>query len=92
MVIAIALHLLMNARVGGAPLLMSMLNWRFREKDSPRLWPTHVSGWWSNMRQGSWSNRLQSTTALMLLEHAILVSLAAAWIISLAKPLLAADL
>jgi len=29
-VVCIALHLLINAKVGGLPLLLSMLNWRFR--------------------------------------------------------------
>lgn len=85
MVIAIALHLLMNARVGGSPLLLSMLNWRFRQKDSPTLWLAHTSSWWSNVRQVSWSKWLQSITVLPLLEFSILMSIAAAWIISLTK-------
>ncbi|MBE9188981.1 cytochrome b/b6 domain-containing protein [Gloeocapsopsis crepidinum LEGE 06123] len=85
MVVAIALHLLMNARVGGVPLLLSMLNWRFRDKDSPRLWSAHLAQWWSSFQQGSWSNWFQSASVLTVLELAILISIAAAWIIPLFK-------
>ncbi|MGF1604480.1 MAG: cytochrome b/b6 domain-containing protein [Thermosynechococcaceae cyanobacterium] len=87
MVIAIALHLLLNARVGGSPLLLSMLNWRFREQDSPALWSAHLSQGWSRLWQNSWPKRIQSFSTLMILEIVILVSLAAAWIISLVKQL-----
>ncbi|PPS45921.1 cytochrome b/b6 domain-containing protein [Chroococcidiopsis sp. TS-821] len=85
MVSAIALHLLMNARVGGVPLLLSMLNWRFRDKDSPRLWANHLTQWWSSVQRGSWSNWFPSASILTILEWAILVSIAAAWIIPLFK-------
>lgn len=85
MVVAIALHLLMNAKVGGVPLLLSMLQWTFREKDSPAHWPTHVTQWWSRIRQGSWSTWLPSSRMLRVLELVILVTIAAAWIISLVK-------
>jgi hypothetical protein len=85
MVSAIALHLLMNAKVGGAPLLLSMLSWRFRDKDSPRLWSTHVMQWWSSVQQGSLSNWFPSTSVLIILEWAILISIAAGWIIPLFK-------
>jgi hypothetical protein len=85
MVSAIALHLLLNAKVGGAPLLLSMLTWQFRDQDSPVLWPTHLSRWWSEVRQGAWARWFQPMTALMALEIAILVSLVAAWMMPLFK-------
>jgi len=85
MVIAIALHLLMNAKVGGIPLLLSMLNWKFREKDSPARWSVHLSQWWLSFRRGSWSNWFQSSRTLVLLEMTILFSMIAAWIIPLFK-------
>ncbi len=84
MVIAIALHLLMNAKVGGAPLLLSMLNWKFREQDSPKLWPSYLSQWRLRVQQGSWVTWF-SPHPLIGLETAILLSLIAAWIISLFK-------
>ena len=34
-VVCIALHVLINARVGGTALLLSMFNWRFRKQESP---------------------------------------------------------
>lgn len=85
MVLAIALHLLMNARVGGSPLLLSMLNWQFRDKDSPSLWPNHLSQWWAGVQQGAWKSWFQPMTAMIALEIAILVSIVTAWIIPLFK-------
>jgi hypothetical protein len=85
MVGAIALHVLMNAKVGGAPLLLSMLTWQFRDKDSPALWTAHVSQWWSEVQQGAWARWFQPMTAMIALEIIILVSIVAAWIIPLFK-------
>lgn len=85
MVAVIALHLLMNAKVGGAPLLLSMLSWQFRDKDSPKLWVVHLSQWWDNLCKSSWSKWFQSPRILVVLEIAILLSIAAAWIVPLFK-------
>lgn len=85
MAIAIALHLLVNARVGGIPLLRSMLHWRFFVQDSPTLWSAHMAIWWSEVRQGFWLKWLQSAGDLIMLEMVILISLLAAWIIPLLK-------
>jgi hypothetical protein len=84
-VIAIALHLLMNAKVGGVPLLLSMLNWQFRDQDSPKQWSTHLSSWWSNLRQSSWTTWLRSVQASPALELIILTTIVAAWIIPIFK-------
>lgn len=43
--VGIALHLLMGAKVGGVPLLLSMLSWRWRSKDSPAHWIRHIQTW-----------------------------------------------
>ncbi|MEM1240183.1 MAG: cytochrome b/b6 domain-containing protein [Cyanobacteria bacterium P01_H01_bin.26] len=88
MVAAIALHLLMNAKIGGTPLLLSMLTWRFRPQDSPRLWRSHLTAWWSGLQLGSWSDRVRLFCKLPKLEIAIWLSLIAAWLISLTKELL----
>jgi hypothetical protein len=85
MVAAIALHLLMNAKVGGAPLLLSMLNWQFQDKDSPKLWSAHCSQWWYSLRRGSWSTWFQSPRVLVVLEIAILLSIVVAWVFPLLK-------
>lgn len=84
-VVAIALHLLMNVRVGGMPLLLSMFHWHFREQDSPALWSRHLSQWWLKVKQGSWSTWFSSSQPLMVLEMAVFISLIAAWIIPLFK-------
>jgi hypothetical protein len=75
----------MNAKVGGAPLLLSMLNWQFRDKDSPALWSAHLSHWWLSLQQSSWSKWFQSPRTVVLMEIAILFSIIAAWIIPLFK-------
>ena len=38
MIISIATHLLMSAKVGGLPLLLSIYNWRIRSEDMPQSW------------------------------------------------------
>ena len=85
MVACIALHLLMSAKVGGFPLLLSMLNWRFYAKDSPVHWSKHIFKWWQNLRLVSVRDWLQSPSILKILETIVLISIAAAWIIPLFK-------
>jgi hypothetical protein len=80
-----ALHILMNARVGGSALLMSILNWQFRNKDNPALWYAHISEWLSDLRLNRRANWLQSNYVLIALEVFVLTSLIAAWIIPLFK-------
>lgn len=38
LILALALHLLMSAKVGGLPLLLSMFDSKYRPSDSPKLW------------------------------------------------------
>jgi hypothetical protein len=38
MILSIATHLLMSAKVGGLPLLLSIYNWRIRREDMPQSW------------------------------------------------------
>ncbi|NJN75769.1 MAG: cytochrome b/b6 domain-containing protein [Synechococcaceae cyanobacterium RL_1_2] len=42
--VALALHLLMAVKVGGVPLLLSMVRWQVRSGDNPR-------GWWQELRK-----------------------------------------
>ncbi len=84
-VISIALHLLMNARVGGSPLLRSMWNTHIRTKDSPKRWPQQVTTWWHAAKAMSWIKRFQIVKSLSRLELAIWSILIAAWTISLVK-------
>lgn len=82
---AIALHLLLLVKVGGTPLLLSMVTGQFREQDSPAHWPSHISRWWTKVQQGNWANGLRPITMMMGLELTILASMVAAWIIPLVK-------
>ena len=92
-VLCIALHVLMNARVGGSALLMSILNWRFRKQDDPTLWYAHISKWRSDLRLNRRANWLRfsfreaspTSSAIVALEVFVLTSLVAAWIIPLFK-------
>ena len=86
-VVAIALHLLMNAKIGGTPFLLSMMTWKFRAQDSPRLWKNHIAAWWSNFQLETWSTWGARLSARPKLEIAIWLSLIAAWLISLSKEL-----
>ncbi len=85
MVAVIALHLLINARVGGKPLLLSMWNTQFRAKDTPRRWPGNALTWWQRARQSAWSERFYAIASLSPLELVIFAILVAAWAISLLK-------
>jgi hypothetical protein len=85
MVVCIALHLLMSARVGGSSLLLSILGWRFRDKDSPARWSEHIAKWWNSLQMVSLANWLQSASILKVLEAIVLATIAAAWIIPLFK-------
>jgi hypothetical protein len=85
MVLAIALHLLLNAKIGGAPLLISMVRLKFRAKDDPRGWPGQVSAWWSrtNFRhRPTWFNRILPQSELERLSWLVLVL---AWLLPLFK-------
>ncbi|GFE69145.1 cytochrome b/b6 domain-containing protein [Chroococcus sp. FPU101] len=80
MIFAIAFHLLMNARVGGSSLLLSMWHWKYRLKDSPRFWWFHFSQWRTNLELDKMRFSL-----LNILEAIILISIISAWLIPLLK-------
>lgn len=44
-VAAIAIHVLMSAKVGGLPLILSMFDRKIRPEDDPKLWPEKVKAW-----------------------------------------------
>lgn len=45
MAIAILLHILMGIKVGSVPLLLSMINIKYRPEDSPTLWWGKIRSW-----------------------------------------------
>ncbi|OIP77741.1 MAG: cytochrome B [Oscillatoriales cyanobacterium CG2_30_44_21] len=38
MIVSVAMHLLMNAKIGGLPLLLSIYHWKVRAEDMPQNW------------------------------------------------------
>jgi hypothetical protein len=87
LVISIALHLLISIKVGGLPLMLSMLNWRFRSQDSPKLWRRHLSNWRNNFGMTTVKQWLVSISLLKVIEIFVLSTIFLAWIISLIKEL-----
>lgn len=87
MVVCIGLHLLMSAKVGGIPLLLSIFSYQFRPQDSPGLWRENILQWWEGWRLTLTKEWLKLSFPLKILEVVVLMSIAAAWIVSLLKEL-----
>ncbi|MEB3310579.1 MAG: cytochrome b/b6 domain-containing protein [Snowella sp.] len=47
--ISLAIHLLLGAKVGGVPLLLSMLSWQIRQDDVPRAWLRGIQWNYANL-------------------------------------------
>ncbi len=85
MVVCIALHLLMSAKVGGVPLLLSILSYQFRPQDSPALWRDNILQWWYGLRPTLAEEWFKLSFPLKVLEVVVLISITAAWILPLFK-------
>lgn len=85
LVICIALHLLMSIKVGGVPLILSMINWRFRSKDSPALWREHFYNWRSNFNIAMVKQWLSSQYLLKVIEIFVFITIVLSLVVSLIK-------
>jgi hypothetical protein len=83
MLASLALHLLLNARQGGLPLLVSMFKRGWRPAESPQLWPQRLQAWWQVGRLRFWDQYWQAPPLFLGLEWGILSSLLAAWLVPL---------
>ncbi|MBK1988736.1 cytochrome b/b6 domain-containing protein [Sphaerospermopsis aphanizomenoides BCCUSP55] len=86
MVCCLAIHVLMSAKVGGAPLLLSMLSWKFRTEDDPRNWFSRLRGWLSNFSHNLKSEInqfLQGSLTVKIIEVFVLVGIIAAFLLPL---------
>ncbi|GAX37409.1 cytochrome b/b6 domain-containing protein [Nodularia sp. NIES-3585] len=86
MVCCLATHLLMSAKVGGAPLLLSMLSWKFRPEDSPRNWYSRWRSWLSNLSHNfsaGINQLIQSNSSLRIIEVFVLVGIITAFVLPL---------
>jgi hypothetical protein len=85
LICSLGLHVLMAAKVGGVPLLRSMLTWRFRSVDHPRLWPRQMTETCQQIQLKTLKGWLRWVQTFKLLEAIILLILVAGWIIPLFK-------
>ncbi|BAY85311.1 hypothetical protein NIES267_48100 [Calothrix parasitica NIES-267] len=85
LVICIAFHVLMSIKVGGIPLILSMLNLRFRSKDNPSLWRNNFDVWRDNFDMVMVKQWLSSLDFLKIIEIFVLINILLSWIISLVK-------
>lgn len=85
MVICLFFHILMSIKVGGFPLILSMLNRKYKAKDSPILWQKNMIIFkenWQLILREEW---LKLPLVFKVLEIFILSSLILAWLISIFK-------
>ncbi len=85
-VCCLAIHLLMSAKVGGAPLLLSMLSWKFRTQDSPKNWVSRLRGWWGNFPHNlseKFNQLMQSNLILRIIEVFVFLGIIAAFVLPL---------
>lgn len=87
MVTALALHLLMTAKVGGLPLLLSVWRWHCRPADHPRLWRSHFQVWRHHWQHNVWQAWRSRSLPLKVVEAIVLGGVILAWGLSLAKEL-----
>lgn len=87
LICSLAIHLLMSAKVGGAPLLLSMISWQVRTQDSPKYWLTRLRNWsvTNNYRQSlaNFYQLLQSNTILSLIELLVILGTIGAFLLPL---------
>jgi hypothetical protein len=85
-VLAIALHILMSVKIGGYPLILSMImNYGARDKDNPKFWGDNIQSWgkiWQQIIKEEWQ---KLSTHFKVLEIIILLIIISAWLISTFK-------
>ncbi len=85
MVVSISLHILMSLKIGGYPLILSMMKYEFREKDHPYLWINNCRYFFSNWLVIIKRESMILPSFLFKLESTILIIIFTAWLISLIK-------
>ena len=85
LVICIALHVLMSIKVGGVPLILSMINFRFSSKDSPALWRKNFDSWRSSFDIRTFKQWLSPMRLLKVIEIFVFIAVISSLIVSLIK-------
>ncbi len=79
----LAFHLLFSVKVGRIPLILSMINYRYRLKDSPYNWPKHIALWLNKWSLVSFKTWWHSRSCLKYLEALVLATLVLAGLMSI---------
>jgi hypothetical protein len=72
--------------VGGLPLLLSMVSWKFRPEDSPVNWYSRLRGWlgnFSNNIREEINQFMGGTLLLKIIEVIVLGGIIAAFVLPL---------
>ncbi|MTJ47525.1 cytochrome b/b6 domain-containing protein [Dolichospermum sp. UHCC 0259] len=83
-ILCLAIHILMSAKVGGVPLLLSILSWKFRPEDSPANWYSRLCVWlgnFSNNLKEEINQFMTSGLLLKIIEVIVLGGIIAAFIL-----------
>ncbi|MEA5618645.1 cytochrome b/b6 domain-containing protein [Cronbergia sp. UHCC 0137] len=80
MVCCLAIHVLMSAKVGGVPLLLSILSWKLRPEDSPKNWYSRFRSW--NIR-GEFNQFIAGSLLLKSIEVIVLGGIITAFVLPL---------
>jgi len=86
MICFLAIHVLMSAKVGGVPLLLSILSWKFRVEDNPLCWYSRLCGWLSNFYdniQEEINQFMAGSLLLKIIEVIVLAGIIAAFVLPL---------
>jgi hypothetical protein len=86
MICCVAIHILLSTKVGGAMLLLSMINWQSRPEDSPTRWFSRLSLWLNNFT-ANWqtviNQWIQRNLYLKIIEITVLGGIIIAFILPL---------
>lgn len=83
MICCLAIHLLMSAQVGGAPLLLSMLSWNSRPGDNPQNWYSGLRSWLSSFLRNfseQINQLMQANFSLTMIEVFVLLGIIVAFV------------
>jgi hypothetical protein len=75
-------HFLLSAKVGGIPLLLSIVNLQFISKESPVYWPNKIKTWFKSVRFISIVDYWKSSGFYQYIEAALLASYALSLMLS----------
>ena len=86
MICFLAIHILMSAKVGGVPLLLSMLSWQLRDVDSLVNWYSRLVVWlrnFGNNIKDEWNQFKGGSLLLKIIEVMVLGGIIVAFVLPL---------